>query len=313
MNIAVLCNADTLAIPSLHQLKEKGWLAGVGIPERSKDYLLEPLLQLGLPEKDIVCIPADRRKQTLKDWIDGIKATVVFVFGFPWKIPATVLEMPLKGFFNFHFGELPSYQGADPIFWQLRNMEEQSGLAVHLMTTAIDQGPVVWQEKHRTVPGETYGMHCQRMGFIAANMVIPFVDQLMSGKLIEEGQQNVTPQFAKKPGATDLSIDWEKQTAEEIEWLINATNPKYGGASTLLGGREIRLLEVAPVDLNNTGEGTHLPGTIVYADAVYGLIVACNDKKYLRVNVAQLPEGYLSGSKLFNMGIKPGEKFITNC
>ena len=311
MNIAVLCNADTLVIPALHQLKEKGWLAGVGIPEKSKDYLIGALLQIGLTEKSITLIPAETRKQALKDWITMLNPTVAFVFGFPWKIPAAVLDMPLKGFFNFHFGELPVYQGADPIFWQLRNREEQGELAVHQMTSIIDQGPIVWKEKCPMIPGETYGMRCQRMGYVAANMMLPFTEQLMSGKLIEDHQQTITPSFAKRPGAMDLSIDWEQQSAEEIEWLINAANPKYGGASTLLRGAEIRLLEVAPTSMNGTDGGMSTPGTIVYADAVYGLIVVCNDKKFLKVNVVHLPEGYLSGSKLFSLGVKPGERFIT--
>lgn len=311
MNIAVLCNTDVLAIPSLYKLKEKGWLAGVGIPERSKGHLVEPLLQSGLLAKDITCIPTDNRKQALTAWVAETKAVAVLVFGFPWKIPATVLEIPLKGFLNFHFGELPVYQGADPIFWQLRNREAQSGLAVHRMTSAVDQGPVIWQEKYPMIPGETYGMLCQRMGYLAANMMLPFTEQLMSGKLVETNQQIIKPSFAKKPGITDLSIDWEKQSAEEIEWLINATNPRYGGASTWLRGTEIRLLEVAPADMNATDGGTADPGTIVYADTIYGLIVACRNKKFLKVNVAHLPEGYLSGSKLFGMGIKPGERFLT--
>jgi len=313
MNIAVLCNTDTLAIPALHQLKEKGWLAGVGIPEKSKDYLLGPLLQMGLKEKDITFIPSDKRQRTLEDWIDEVEAAAVFVFGFPWKIPAATLDTPSNGFFNFHFGDLPVYRGADPVFWQLRNREQQSTLAVHRMTPKIDQGPVVWQKKYPMIPGETYGMHCQRMGFMAANMIRPFTEQMMLGELIEKGQQSITSRFVKKPGIADLSINWEKLSAEEIEWLINAANPKYGGASTWLRGNEIRLLEVAPADMNGTNVArAPIPGTIVYADAIYGLIVACSDKKFLRVNVVHLPEGYLSGSKLFSMGVKPGERFTTN-
>lgn len=313
MNIAVLCNTDSLVAPTLQQLREKGWLAGVAIPEKSKDYLVGALFQIDLTEKDITLIPTDTRRQVLKDWVCALKPTVVFVFGFPWKITADVLDAPVRGFFNFHFGELPVYQGADPIFWQLRNREDQGELTVHRMTSIVDQGPIVWREKCQMIPGETYGMLCQRMGYLAADMLLPFTEQLMSGKLTEKNQQTVVPSFAKKPETIDLSIDWEKQSAEEIEWLINAANPKYGGASTLLRGREIRLLEVAPADMNGTGnEGMSMPGTIVYADAVYGLIIACSDKKFLKVNVVHLPEGYLSGSKLFTMGVKPGERFTTN-
>lgn len=311
MNIAVLCNSDMLASPSIHTLKERGWLVGVGIPERSKARLHGHLLHIGIQEKDITCIPTHHRKAALQDWVCEIKATTVFVFGFPWKIPVPVLQIPPKGFFNFHFGELPKYRGADPIFWQLRNSEQQWGVAVHRMTAAVDQGPVVWQEKHPIIPGETYGMLCQRMGLMVADGIGSFAERLIADKLVEVPQRTEKALYSQKPDGSNLSINWEHQSADEIEWLINAANPKYGGASTLLRNREIRLVEVAPADMVAVQYHT-IPGTIVHADALYGLVVACTEGKFLKVNVLQLPEGYLSGSKLFGMGVKAGDKFVTN-
>jgi methionyl-tRNA formyltransferase len=54
------------------------------------------------------------------------------------------------------------------------------------------------------------------------------------------------------------------------------------------------------------------PGTVIYADALYGLIVSCNNKKFIRVNIISLREGYMSGAKLFALGVKPGDRFYDN-
>jgi len=310
MKVAVLCNSDSLVLPSIYHLKTQGLLAGVAIPARSKAFLYQQLLQAGLCHDEITLIPSQGRTGALEGWVKTTGASAVLVFAFPWKVPAEVLELPQNGFFNFHFGLLPTYQGADPVFWQLKNREEKGGFVIHRMTEDIDKGPLVWVEECSMIPGENYGIYCQRMGMLAMNVLGSFLDKLENKTLVEKKQALSPAVFFNKPSQTDLSINWQIQSSEEIEWLVNAANPKYGGASTTIRNMEVRLLEVAPADVNNNQQ-TYEPGTIVYADALYGLIVACKENKFLKINIAQMKEGYVSGSKLFSLGVKTGEKFIT--
>lgn len=99
----------------------------------------------------------------------------------------------------------------------------------------------------------------------------------------------------------------ETQSAREIESLVNATNPDYGGAITLFRGQPLRILEVNAVGVNNPSE--FAPGSIVHSDANYGVLVACKNIEFLRINIVQTSEGILSGFKLAGLGIAAGERF----
>lgn len=308
MKIAVVCNSDSLAMPSIRFLKEQHRLVGVGIPEKSKMVLLNSLRAIGVMADSVAVFSTGSWREDMENWLRDLSADAVFVIAFPWKIPTSILNIPQKGFFNFHFGALPKYKGADPIFWQIRNMETHGGLSIHKMNAEIDGGPIVWQKEMAIIPGETSSMHCMRIGYEAVEELKAVLDHLDRDAL----QENIQPEhqglYFHKPGTEQLKIDWQKQSAREIEYLVNACNQKYGGASTFLRNREMRILEVSPVDMPPIPE--QLPGKVVHADALYGLVIACRGQEFLKINVAHTQEGYLSGAKLFSMGVGIGEQLI---
>jgi methionyl-tRNA formyltransferase len=309
MKIAVICNSDSLAFPAINGLISRGQLAAVAIPARSMNALYQPLLGTGVPQSTILLLAKDNWQAALENWLRGINADMVWVFGFPWRIPEVILNIPAGGFLNFHFGNVPQYKGADPIFWQLKNGEEKAALVVHRMTTEIDEGPVVLQRDIPIVKGENYGLFCRRSGYFAAELADTLVNEYQNNQLVEKQQEPGGAPYLKKPETETLTINWERQSSEEIECLVNAANPKYGGASTYLGGAELRILEAAPAEIKTENDFKAAPGTVVYADMLYGLIVACRQDKFLKINIVHTADGYFSGSKLFSMGIKAGEKF----
>lgn len=306
MNIAVICNSDVLAFPSIKFLIDNGYLAGVGILEKNKKILKQPLVNLGVAESTISFFEKKTWVAQQKEWLTRTKPDAVWVFGFPWAFPNEILEIPAKGFYNFHFGLLPKYKGADPIFWQLRNREKNGGVVIHKITEQVDEGPVVWQEKVPIIPGESYGLHSQRMGLVVVNILNNLLNEEVLNKAQKQEESSKTA-FFKKPDTNQLTINWDEQSADEIESMVNACNPKYDGASTKLRGMEVRLLEITPADVNNPPEVK--PGTVIHADFLYGLIVACRDKKFIRLNILSTKEGYMSGIKLFALGIKAGDVF----
>ena len=115
--------------------------------------------------------------------------------------------------------------------------------------------------------------------------------------------------YPAKPSQTDLLINWQQHSATQIENLINAANPRYQGAVTSIRQTQINLLEVSPADVNNPTGQQFAPGTIIHADQLYGLIVACTNNQYLKINVASMQQGYFSGGKLFSLGFRVGEVF----
>ncbi len=56
-----------------------------------------------------------------------------------------VLSLPGISYVNIHPSLLPKYRGPAPTFWMLYNREKVTGITFHLMTTRIDEGPILAQ------------------------------------------------------------------------------------------------------------------------------------------------------------------------
>lgn len=309
MKVILICSSDLIAIPTALKLQEAGLLKAVVLPEIHKANLLPSFIAAGISAEIIHTVTKEHLTQQLTALIHRYEAATVFVLTFPWKISETVLCLPVNGCINLHPGILPKYKGADPVFWQLKNREINGGIAAHIMTNEIDDGPIILMETMSIIPGEPYGMHCQRIGIFIREHILKIVE-LIETKALPTPQlrDNNEDVYFKKPNKTQLSINWQKQTSIEIEALINACNPKYTGAITSIRGMTLALVEVSPADVNNVAQDV-LPGTIVYADAIYGLVVKCCDDQFLKINIVCMPEGYISSTKMFNLGFRPGETF----
>lgn len=307
MRIFIICNSDQLSLPVIHQLQVTGKLSGVGILKKSAPYLVGPLTSIGVDSSMIHELNSDQWISDIKKILADINPSTVWVLTFPYMIPDELLNIPIHGWVNFHYGKLPSYKGNDPVFWQIKNMEPTGGLTVHSMTSKLDEGPVLLSEPVPIAPGETYGLHCQKLGIIASRYCDTIISNQQNGKFLEDIVGHPPGLYEKKPNTADLTIDWSRQSANEIEALVNATNPKYDGAITSINGIPIRLIEVSPADLPIEHEIG--PGMVVHADVVYGIIVSCIERKFLRINIAKINEGYVSGVRLYSLGISKGAFF----
>lgn len=306
MKILMLCNSETLALPTVYQLLQSNQLVGVAIPQKQVVRLNEALLKTGLISANIHVLQKENLSIQLNHLLASTAADCLIALTFPWQIPTDILTKPTFGCINFHFGLLPKYKGADPVFWQLKNREVLGGISIHKMTEKIDEGNILHVAEVKIIPGETYGIHCSRLAILTADLVSQLQVILQKNEITQD--QNHSADYFLAPSIQQLSINWQTQSADEIECLVNASNPKYDGAITFIKQQEIRILEVAPADVNTPD--SFAAGTIVYADATYGLIVACINKQFLKINIVHTNEGYLSGIKLFNMGLKVGDCFI---
>jgi len=245
-----------------------------------------------------------------KAMLSTLQPDLVLVFAYGYKIPGELVDIPKFGFYNVHFSLLPRYRGRCPVFWQLKNGDEAGGISIHQVTAEFDAGPLLMQKEIQIGPGTSHGIHWGRLSMESVAVIASAVEKLKNtGSTMLLPQNEASASEAPAPGPNDLAINWETQSAKEIENLVNATNPDYGGAMTLLRGQILRLLEVIPAELNNPVEQP--PGTIVYADVNYGLFVACKNQQYLRVNIVHSNEGILSGFKLAALGVQAGEQLLS--
>jgi methionyl-tRNA formyltransferase len=298
----VIFTKSIWSIPSIQQLVLSNQLKGVVLP--AKDFQNQEMLLEVCANFQLEVFRWDGKELgDITTWLSKIACDRGLCFGFSYKIPKTIFESLKWGVLNVHYGKLPKYAGATPLFWTMRNGEKWATISFHKIDENWDAGLLISESQAPIFPGEPYGLLSSRLAILAAKELPKVLDKLP----LSEGEPlTPNPSPLPRPKEMDLTIDWKNQSADEVELLVNAANPAYSGAVTSFRGSQIRILEVSPADVNVVG--IFSPGTIVYADSANGMFVLCSDFKYLRVNILQLDGTIITGGKLAALGIGLNEK-----
>ena len=295
-------------LPAIDCFFSQGWLQAVIVTDK--------LNGIHLQIKDLCIhhqipfhqIDHDGLKTYLPNLFQQLEPDLVFMCGFSYRIPRELYSAPPLGFYNIHFSLLPAYRGPDPLFWQIKNGETTGGITIHQVEHDFDAGAVVARLEIPFMRNENWGICDGRYSRAVFNLMVPLINTLNQGKPLPTLPVLSSNQsYFSRPAPTDLMIDWEAYSSRVIENLVNACNPAYGGALTFYKGQPVRILEVMLVHQDQHMEVA--AGTIIFADAQYGVIVQCADQQLLRLNIVKLNEGYFTGFKLFAMGVKVGECF----
>lgn len=309
MDILIFTNGS-LFVQTVSGMGDAYRIVGIVIPNDPGYDLLSTIDYAGAQQIPLLYVSNMDLQQPGKvdEWISALGSKAALVMTFPFKIPERILNIPERGFYNVHFSQLPAFKGPDPLFWQMKNGLKSVGLTVHKMTAKMDDGPLVFSQQLTLMSGETYGIARTRLTALLSQNLQKILQNIFEAKylLTTEVIENST---YKRPQASDLIIDWEKHSAQEIENLVNAANPAYQGAVTYLSGQLIRIVEVSPVE-GGFEPGATVPGTIFYVDQHHGPMVLTADKQLLLLNIFETEQGVFSGKKLCAMGLKQGDRFM---
>jgi methionyl-tRNA formyltransferase len=305
----VLLSSNICSVPTLQFLLQSETVQALVAPAEVTpfDQQLEQIAAgLNIPFKRFA---KPQLTTDFKDMLTALQPDLVLSFAYAYKIPAELFGIPKYGFYNVHFSLLPRFRGRCPVFWQLKNGDETGGISVHQVTAGFDSGPLLMQKPVPVGPADTHGIYWGRLSMDSVGVIATALEKLKTtgnSMLLEQDDSQATQAPAPQPD--DLKINWQAQTAKEIENMVNACNPDFGGAVTLFRNQFFRILEVSPAELNGPNEAA--PGTVVYADPNYGIFVACLNRQFLRINIVSSNEGLLSGFKLAGLGIGAGEQFL---
>lgn len=304
MRIAILCN-DRIALPAMDQLLSAGLVVGVGVPARAKEMLLlckQRCDAYGIPLHSFVKQDLDR---LLEDWLLAINPDVVLMKTFPYLIPARCINIPPKGFINFHYAPLPEWRGSNPIFWMIRNGESKGGITVHQTNELFDQGPVLLEQPVPISSDVNFGMYCTQLAFAGIQVTARLLQQLARGELTPRAQDNKTAKWYGRPAADDLLIKWSEMTGAQIRALVNACNPWQKGAVARWHNWIFGLTDVSIAEETHTGKPA---GTILTIDEINGFTIACIDNQIINAAVVYCEEGYYAGYRLSRFGLKKDDR-----
>lgn len=304
----ILCN-NPIAIPGIKEFLFYGKVAAIATTKRNKE--MQHILGQLLKDTNVPLLLLEKKeyKKQLTDTIKEKEVNVGLLMTFPFLITKEILELPAKGFINFHYGLLPQCRGPQPILRHLLNNDKEAGITVHKVDEGIDTGPIIMQEKIGIEETDTYGGLQTKLAFLAAKQAANLLKILSYGQIIPAVAQNEEQAaYYEMPGAGELTINWNEMTAQKIVRIANACNPWNKGAGTTINEWFIGITE-AETD-NKIYEDDPPPGTVLACNKEEGLLVKTSDKKRLKINIIYTQEGFFSGHRLADFGITPGMLFV---
>jgi len=244
VNLNVLfLGTPEFAIPSLRKLitSDLSSLAIVTRPDRpagrTKKNTPTPVKVEALNNNLELFQPFDRDE--LLNVVKNFNPQLIINVAYGMFLPNAVLQYPLLGCINLHPSLLPSYRGAAPIQRALMAGEEYTGVTVMHMSSRMDAGDIILQEKTSIGPGENYGSLYDRLAELGSNQLLKALGLLNERKAPRSPQDEERVTYAPAISREDEKIIWERP-ALEIFNLIRALNPAPG-AFTLFKNKRLKI------------------------------------------------------------------------
>jgi len=159
---------------------------------------------------DSLCIPVFTiMKGDEKHYLTILEQTapdMIIVACFPYKIPASVFNMPAKGAFNIHPSLLPSYRGPTPLFWQFYYGERNTGITIHVIDARFDCGDIVIQKTVQFNDGISTAEASERLALASASAFGILCDKIRRNKLIRLKQDNASASYFSWPGKSEFTL-----------------------------------------------------------------------------------------------------------
>lgn len=174
------------------------------------------------------------------DALAGYQPDLMVVFGFNWRLPREVLELPPLGVLNVHLSALPRYRGPAPLLWAIRNGDRTFGVTVHRMDEGLDTGPVLAQVDGIPLPDNaTPRSVWEQLSPVVAGVLREALGQVVAG------DPGVAQDEALASYAGFAPMDW--QTVEwtngrrSIHHQIRVLRYMNGGAGPVIDLKGMRI------------------------------------------------------------------------
>lgn len=247
--------------------------------------------------------------EQLYDWLNSSGAIATFIIGYSHLIDISrISKQQLQYCYNIHFGSLPDYRGANPVFWQIKNGSKDLAVTIHRINEKFDDGPVAWSKNIKREDYYTFGLTNSILSNVCVHGISYILESIKAKRImpVSEQPKYVKSKYYRKPGLQDVLIDWDNMHIDEIALLVQACNPWNKGAITIFKGQEIKILDVVEVP-TIPSEDIRRPGTIVNSDQA--LDVYCREGKTLRISMLNIDGTFVPGRHAVFFGLNKGQQF----
>ncbi len=300
----IFFGSDDFALINLEALvrSEHQVVACVTQPDKAKGRGLKvsfsPIKECALKNQLPIFQPLQLKDQSFIEQLKSYQSDLFVVVAYGKILPIEVLSVPYLCCMNVHGSLLPKYRGAAPINWALINAEEETGISIIKMNTAMDGGDLFAQAKIRIGPDENAGSLRRKMADLGADLLLKTINSLEKNAYTLAAQDSSKVTFAPKLTKGLGWIDWSKD-ARVIHNLVRGLSPKPG-AYTFYEGKQLKILETTVTSIATPQKqkggiiALQKEGFVVVTDD-YGLLV-----RQVHLESAQVmdAESFISGHQL---------------
>mgnify|MGYP006298748415 CR=1 FL=1 len=194
-----------------------------------------------------------RTPRTLKDEavraeLRDLEADVGVVAAYGLLLPQAVLDAPRLGCLNLHGSLLPRWRGAAPIERAIEAGDTETGVMIFQMEKGLDTGPVYATARLPIEPDTTGPDLRGRLAWLAADLLVPLLDELEAGRAVATPQPEEGATYASKIDKAEYALDFTVP-AEVLERRVRAFNPN---AWLPLDGERLRVMAADVVHVDGT-------------------------------------------------------------
>lgn len=233
-------------------------------------------LELGLP----VYQWANLRQPEALATLSSLRPDLILVAAYGQWITDEVVALPPRGCLNLHPSLLPRCRGASPVAAAILAGDEETGVSVLFVTSEMDAGDVLAQERTPIGPDETTATLTARLAEWGAGVYLRTVERWLRGEITpwkqDAGQSTWCDRLTKEQGR----LDWGRPAAE-LARQVRAYDPWPGTYANWQGTVVSVVTAVAVPDW----AGDAAPGTVFKAG---GAVMVATGAGALRLVTVQL-------------------------
>ena len=248
---------------------------------RGKKINLSPVKQTALDNDIDVYQPESLKTKEVFDKLKNTDPDLILVVAYGLLLPKDILALPKFGCVNIHASLLPRWRGASPMEHAIMSGDKNIGISYMEMSQGLDEGPVYEMHECPLEQNDTLSRVEEKFIQLSEKKLVSFLDNLESGTIKHQAQDETKATFSPKIDKRLLQIDWQGNSSTEIIRKINALSSKYG-VHTFLGGKRIKIhrAQIIESDINLD------PGYISIKDDQ--LVVFCKDASAILIEQVQM-------------------------
>ncbi|MBX2931836.1 MAG: methionyl-tRNA formyltransferase [Chitinophagaceae bacterium] len=149
-----------------------------------------------------------------------------------------------KGFsINIHGSLLPKYRGRTPHVWAIINGENVTGITAHILTTACDEGDIIYQESIEINKDDTGYDILQKFNSFYPSIVFKIISMVERNEVRKIPQQHSNATYFGKRTPEDGLINWSWHKERIKNWVRAQANP-YPGAFSFYNGNKVIIQKI---------------------------------------------------------------------